>query len=247
MSDDPHASGSRPPSPTGQTAPAGASSSDSGPDGAARRALHRHVLATVARALAVLPSVLKGALIIAYGRDRHTEDLDYNAEHALSLEATISAALSGMGGVVRDIQLTKDTATVRRYIVSYALGDAAMNRFKVETSFRERIDPATVVMRHEVRTYTITVLAAQKLRAMNPDDGRTVPRDLEDIRFIAERYEGQCDPAVRRAIADLVRDGGDALLSRYHSAYAFSAGYSEGGLIETVLSLLAYRERLGPA
>jgi hypothetical protein len=213
---------------------------------AARRALHRHVLTTVAVALAPLPSVLKGgsALNIAYGRNRHTEDLDYNAEHALSLDAKITAALTGMGGAVHSIQLTKDTATVRRSIVSYSCGDAAIMRFKVETSLRDPIDPATVVMRQGVRTYTISVLAAQKLQAMSAEDGRTVPRDLEDIRFIAERYDADLHHSVRSAIADLVRDGGERLLTRYRAAYAFSEGYTEDGLTETLLGLLAYAERI---
>ncbi len=212
-----------------------------------RRALHRQVLTTVARALAPLPSVLKGgsALNIAYGRNRHTEDLDYNAERALSLDAKITAALTDIGGTVHSIQLTKDTATVRRAIVSYSCGDAVIMRFKVETSLRDRIDPATVVMRQGVRTYTISTLASQKLQAMNAEDGRTVPRDLEDIRFIADVFDADLAQGVRRAIADLVLDGGERLLVRYRAAYAFSEGYTEEGLTQTLLDLLAYAERSG--
>jgi hypothetical protein len=93
------------------------------------------------------------------------------------------------------------------------------------------------------RTYTISALAAQKLAAMDDQGGRIKPRDLEDIRFLTERYGADLDESIRTSIADLVADGGVALANKYRHAYVIDEERSEDDLTATVLSLLAYRDK----
>lgn len=156
----------------------------------------------------------------------------------------MTAVITGLGGIVQRIQIAKDTATVRRYHISYAYEQTSMQRLKIETSYRDVIDPSTVIVAHGIRTYTISALASQKLAAMDDRDGRIVPRDLEDIRFLTERHGMALDAPLRRSIADLVSDGGVALADKYRLAYASAVEYTVDDLTATICSLLEYRERI---
>lgn len=207
----------------------------------------RKLLRAVADGLADLPSVLKGgsALIFGYNLPRYSEDLDYNAEQAYNLEARITDAITSVGGTVQDITLRKDTDLVRRYSVRYDYGATRGVSFKIETSLRDPIKQEDVAVINGIRTYTIDALARQKLYAMRTDTGgRVAPRDLEDTVFIALNHHHTLSQETRTRIADLVMDGGSALLSRYQAAYQISPENSDDELLASIEALITYRKKL---
>jgi hypothetical protein len=214
------------------------------------RVIHLGVLHGVAEVLSSLPSVLKGgsALIFGYQQQRYTEDLDYNASKFFRLDAKIGTALAHLKASLHRIVVDKETTTGARYVVTYGKGPIQARSFKIETSFREAIIEDQVVTRNGLRLYTINTLAAQKLQAMRADKGgRTVARDLEDIRFIAERYAVDVDASIKHRIGDLVADGGGALAQRYRMAYVLSQDVTEKDLDKSIASLVDFRERFPDA
>lgn len=194
---------------------------------------HQAVLLAVARELSSLPSVLKGgsALIFGYGLHRFSEDLDYNSRESLSLQSKATSAISVIGGLVTDFTIHKDTETTKRYLVTYQYGSIESHRFKIETSFRDQIQESSTVMRNGIRVFHIDVLAQHKIRAIN---GRTAPRDLQDICFILENFNADISEDTRRSIGALVEDGGLNLLGRYASAYEDDNEYVEADLMTSI-------------
>jgi predicted nucleotidyltransferase component of viral defense system len=161
------------------------------------------------------PMVLKGgtALLLCYGLDRFSEDLDFDSPKKLNLESRLEQALSA-GTLRHEITRTKDTATVLRYRVIYAVPEVE-GRLKIEISFRDEIRESTVVSQKGIRTYIPAQLIRQKLGAFC---GRTAARDLYDLHFLAARYhdqfDGECLVQLKAAFADL-----DQVEARFRPAF----------------------------
>lgn len=84
-----------------------------------------------------LPTYLKGgtALLLCYGLDRFSEDIDLNSEINFNLENVIKIASQKVKIEISEIKILKDTNTTKRYKVFYN------NRtLKIETSFRDKIE-----------------------------------------------------------------------------------------------------------
>lgn len=154
----------------------------------AAQTAHVRVMRAVVAALRDTPMVLKGgtALLLCYGLDRFSEDLDFDAPKKLNLESRLERALSAQ---VQSFQIdrTKDTETVLRYRIVYLVPEAE-GRLKVEISFRDAIDPAHVVERSGIRTYAPANLIRQKTNALL---NRTTARDLYDLYFLVTRFRGE--------------------------------------------------------
>jgi predicted nucleotidyltransferase component of viral defense system len=117
---------------------------------------HIHVMREVLRSVQDTPLVLKGgtALLVCYGLDRFSEDLDFDAPKKLNLESRMESVLSRITSKLK-ITRTKDTDTVQRYRLEYEYG-VILGRLKVEVSCRDAAtSPDDVTEVQGVRTYRV--------------------------------------------------------------------------------------------
>jgi len=86
-----------------------------------RQRIHVDIMKEIARSLSDTPFILKGgtALLLAYGLDRFSEDLDFDSNKHLRLENRIEKAV---GPLVKidSVDVLKNTETVQRYRVKYS-------------------------------------------------------------------------------------------------------------------------------
>jgi predicted nucleotidyltransferase component of viral defense system len=146
---------------------------------------HGQIMQAITGHLRDTPMVLKGgtALLLAYNLDRFSEDLDFDCDKKIRLEARIKDALKNLAEI-KSLDVLKDTGFVTRYRLVYGtnLGD---ERLKIETSHRNKIDPDDVCLVNGIKTYKVEKLIGFKLLAAKE---RTVARDLYDIHFLVHQY-----------------------------------------------------------
>ena len=148
---------------------------------------HIEFMAEISRALIDTPMVLKGgtALILVYGVDRYSDDLDFDCSIPLNLESRIQSSAKKQNISVHSIVLKKDTETTKRYIVTYQ-SEQGRGRLKIEISFRDaEIDTDTLTIIDGIKTYKVGILVGQKLHAA---ENRDKVRDLYDLSFLADNY-----------------------------------------------------------
>jgi len=176
---------------------------------------HVAIMQAVLQVIQETPLVLKGgtALLLCYGLDRFSEDLDFDAPKKLNLESRIEHALRPATESLR-LTRTKDTDSVQRYRMEYASGGTG-GRLKIEVSCRDTINDDDVVLRSGIRTYRPSCLIAQKLRALA---GRTAARDLYDIHFLAKSFREEWAADSVAHLRDLLADV-DSLENRFRPAF----------------------------
>lgn len=179
---------------------------------------HTDLMQRLAGSLADTPSVLKGgtALMLSYGLDRFSEDLDFDSTKALNLEKRINDAADKEGIKIESIRLKKDTDTTKRYVVFYESEHGA-GRLKIETSLRADVipeDQTTTV--NGIKTYKVENLVSQKLEAL---EGRSKVRDLYDINFLADKYPEAFTKAQAEKLSSLTQDP-DYLSSRFKADHS---------------------------
>lgn len=168
---------------------------------------HIRVMREVLLSVQETPLVLKGgtALLVCYGLNRFSEDLDFDAPKKLNLESRMESALARITSKLK-ITRTKDTDTVQRYRLEYEYG-GTLGRLKVEVSCRDAAAAADdVIQVAGVRTYRVSRLIEQKLNAL---ENRTAARDLFDVHFLArqhaESFSSQSRERLRVLTADMNR------------------------------------------
>ena len=119
--------------------------------------------------------VLKGgtALLLCYGLDRFSEDLDFDAPKRFNISPRVERILS-RHTTDFEVKTVKDTSTVQRIKSLYA-GLAGDRLLKIETSFRTPSAKVQVQVVDGIRTYSIATLIDQKINALA---NRTAARDL---------------------------------------------------------------------
>lgn len=149
---------------------------------------HVEIMRAIAEDLMDLPMVLKGgtALLLCYGLDRFSEDLDFDAPRRFNLAGRVERVLSRFAQE-SSIKVVKDTATVQRLKVHYRKG-AVDRLLKIETSFRQTPATNSVEIHSGIKTYKVSSLIDQKLAALV---GRTKARDLYDVAFLARTYRAE--------------------------------------------------------
>lgn len=132
------------------------------------------------------PTYLKGgtALLLCYGLDRFSEDIDLNSEKSFNLENTIKEASRKLDIVVDSITVPKDTVTTKRYKIHYN-SDMYL---KIETSFRNKINEDHVSVENGIKVYKPEAILEMKLSAIYGERARTKARDFHDIVFLAKNY-----------------------------------------------------------
>jgi Uncharacterized conserved protein len=146
-------------------------------------ALHQSVMREICFSVSDTPMVLKGgtALLLCYGLDRPSEDLDFDSSRKMGLERRITDALKGRCRI-DDLKTLKDTDTVQRLRLNYSdLQTGLEGSLKIETSFRESPDPSQVVVKNGIRVYTLNKLFILKTIAFYE---RTTARDFYDLAFL---------------------------------------------------------------
>lgn len=179
------------------------------------RRLHVDIMRTISRDLSDLPMVLKGgtALLLCYGLNRFSEDLDFDSPRKFNIAGRIERILSHKASS-HQLKIVKDTETVQR-IKSHYHGVAGDRLLKIETSFRTPSDESRVTVMDGIRTYTIEALIEQKANALT---NRTAARDLFDVAFLARTYIGDFSPEIKDRLALLIQDI-DALEQRFEDAF----------------------------
>jgi len=194
-------------------------------------AIHEQLMRSVLKGIGDTPLVLKGgtALLLAYGLDRFSEDLDFDAPHKLNLESRIRRSVP-FGISVDGIDPLKDTPTVTRYRVRYQ-SEHGKRSLKLEVSYRTPPQQSEVRSVRGLRVASLPRIIDQKLKAAHDgDDPRSKVRDLYDLDFVARRWPAVFTDELASRLRAFAEDP-DVLVSRYQ------ADYDEDDLIPDLVEL----------
>lgn len=139
--------------------------------------------------------ILKGgtALMLCYGLNRFSEDIDLDSPHYKLKEFT-KRFCQKYG---YDYRIAKDTQTVQRFMIHYRDGSKPL---KVEISYRNKVIlPNTYQKINDISVYTIDRLAQLKASAYQ---GRDKIRDLYDVCFICNNYYSELSESTQNLIRD---------------------------------------------
>jgi predicted nucleotidyltransferase component of viral defense system len=166
-------------------------------------ASHIEIMRAIAEDLIDLPMVLKGgtALLLCYGLDRFSEDLDFDAPKKFNITGRVEKVLSRYAHEFT-VKTVKDTETVQRLKVHYR-NEAVDRLLKIETSFRQSPSTEFVEIRGGIKTYKVSGLIDQKLAALV---GRTKARDLYDVAFLVRTYRDHFSKEALQNLATITHD-----------------------------------------
>lgn len=195
--------------------------------------LHLKIMSGIARNVSDTPLVLKGgtALLLAYGLDRFSEDLDFDSEKAINLYNRINVVASQYAKVIA-IDVRKDTNTVLRYRLTYGAFDKKKS-LKIEVSFRQTPEHPNIDIVEGIKVYKLPMLVNQKLKAL---ESRTVARDLYDITFLITHHKNIFNASQLSKLQSFVKDL-DALEKRFIYAFSSDAILAHREVSKLVLSL----------
>jgi predicted nucleotidyltransferase component of viral defense system len=179
------------------------------------RALHIQLMREIARDFQDLPMVLKGgtALLLCYGLDRFSEDLDFDALKPFNILPRVERVLSRNVHSYL-VKIVKDTSTVQRLKTHYK-GVSSERLLKIETSFRAKPTELDICMVDGIKTYKIEKLIEQKVNALA---NRTAARDLYDVAFLMRQYWLKFSKEAKQQLSEVVKDI-DGLEQRFQDAF----------------------------
>ena len=152
------------------------------------------MILTVLEKLSEKPLIFKGgtALMLCYGIDRFSEDLDFDCQYNVSANS-----LKNLLSKVADVEIKKDTETTKRF----KLSTEEVEYLKVEISLR-KYKPSYPLkkLKDNLYVYDINDLFLQKLNALS---NRGKARDLYDIAFICYQYYNKLSSNYRKKIYNL--------------------------------------------
>lgn len=179
------------------------------------RDLHIQLMREIARDFQDLPMVLKGgtALLLCYGLDRFSEDLDFDAPKPFNILPRVERVLSRNVHSYL-VKIVKDTSTVQRLKTHYK-GVSSERLLKIETSFRSKPTELDICMVDGIKTYKIEKLIEQKVNALA---NRTAARDLYDVAFLMRQYWLKFSKEAKQQLSEVVKDI-DGLEQRFQDAF----------------------------
>lgn len=179
------------------------------------RQLHVDIMRAIARDFHDIPMVLKGgtALLLCYGLDRFSEDLDFDAPKKFNIAGRVEKILS-QKTKSHNIRTVKDTETVQRLKAHYT-GLTSDRLLKIETSFRTPPTEEQTTVIDGIRTYSVGTLIEQKINAL---EHRTAARDLYDIAFLTRQYAKEFSSGSLQKLGELIADV-DAVEQRFQEAF----------------------------
>lgn len=137
------------------------------------------------------PFVLKGgtSLMLCYGLDRFSEDLDFDAASLSAQLERYAKPFAERNGY--NYYLKNNTPTTQRCTIHYG-GEKPL---KIEVSYRRgRIPPSTIDIVNETKVHTLETLARMKLGAYMARDRI---RDLYDVAWLVNEHLDEFSPALR--------------------------------------------------
>lgn len=169
--------------------------------------------------------VVKGgmAMRVAFGSMRLTKEIDFDCAANMSANAVkgllrrgmlVAAQVAGIREVAIDV--TKDTETTIRVRMSGKTHDGIAVRFETEVSGRQEPaaeelqrrkvvpPPAYLLSPFELQTYSLSAMAAAKVKAVLADL-RNVPRDVADLKVLIA-YGADPVPLLAQESEERLRD-----------------------------------------
>ena len=181
--------------------------------------LHIQLMRAVLNQISDKPVILKGgtALMLEYGLDRFSEDLDLDSSLKFNIERKIKQAFTENTNDF-ELRIVKNTDTVQRFKSRYQK-EGIENRLKIEISFRSSVNKndyhRSFQGNDSFLVYNINKLIEQKLKAF---ENRTAPRDLYDIHFIAQTHLKEFSNASQLKFVELTKNI-NTLEERYRTAF----------------------------
>lgn len=201
-------------------------------------AAHARLMRSILVGAAETPLVLKGgtALLMTYGLDRFSEDLDFDSPQKVNLLRIVERRMPP-GFAIAKLDTTKNTGTVTRHRLLYSSPEGERT-LKLEVSYRSPAGAEEVRVFDGLRVASIGRIAHQKLLAAHDGDKpRSKIRDLYDLDFIARRYPAAfTDGLIARFRA--FASNPDDLLSRYRP------DYEEDDLVQELVELETLATRI---
>lgn len=196
--------------------------------------LHQDIMKTVAVALGQTPLVLKGgtALLLAYGLDRHSVDLDYDSPKHLNLQNRLDKVLGSAGLDEYSLNLRKNTHSTTRFKIHYQRGKVH-GLLKIEVKNNKPIRSVDCKRTDGFKVYTPDALCQMKIDACL---GRDSVRDLYDLGFIVGHFGGELRSKTLRQLKTLTRDK-NALVDRYRASWKREATVNHRSLTDVVSGL----------
>lgn len=182
-----------------------------------REEAHKQLMESVLKGLAETPLVLKGGtgLLLGYGLDRFSEDLDFDSSRKMNLESKIRRSMP-QDFQLHQIHTLKNTDTVTRYRANYSSSQGARS-LKLEVSYRTPAPDGDVRVIDGIRIASLPRILDQKLRAAHDgQDTRTKVRDLYDIEYIARRFPAIFDDGLAARLKSYSAQP-DELFQRYQA------------------------------
>jgi predicted nucleotidyltransferase component of viral defense system len=200
------------------------------------RQLHVDIMRAIARDFHDIPMVLKGgtALLLCYGLDRFSEDLDFDAPKKFNIAGRVEKILS-QKAKSHSVRTVKDTETVQRLKAHYT-GITGDRLLKIETSFRSPASEDETTVIDGIRTYSIQALIEQKINAF---EHRTAARDLYDISFLTRQYANHFSQASIRKLAELTADI-DTVEQRFQEAFEEDEILDASRLMEIIFQVTEF-------
>lgn len=200
-----------------------------------RQVAHRQLMQSICEVIAEedKPLLLKGgtALLLCYGLDRFSEDLDFDLEIPLRTHLNVKGICEeavrrvnrfGLGAKLQGFAEPKKTETTHRCRPTFSVnGQSAALAIKIEISSRRTPSSSEIKNINGIKVYAPDIIASQKLQAAveNAENTyRTAARDLHDLVFLCSEYEGQLSQKVIEEIEHFLADP-EALMVRYADAY----------------------------
>jgi predicted nucleotidyltransferase component of viral defense system len=177
---------------------------------------HAQVMLAIARSLKDTPLVLKGgtSLLLCYGLDRFSEDLDFDSPHKISVKSKIEVLFKEIHASIEKWGVPKDTDTVYRAKLDYTY-EKMTRGLKLEVSFRNPPGPDDIHEVNGVRVLKLPRIIHQKLCAAHDGDHtRSVVRDLYDLNFLASKHGEHFDAGTAARLRAFAADP-VALAERY--------------------------------
>lgn len=200
------------------------------------RLLHVQIMRAVARSFHDIPMVLKGgtALLLCYGLDRFSEDLDFDAPKKFNIRARVEKVLE-QTTKAHSVRVVKDTETVQRLKVHYT-GAVSDRLLKIETSFRTPPGPDHVIVIDGIRTYRVDALIEQKIHAL---ENRTAARDLYDIAFLSRHHAEHFSANGLDKLVKLMTNV-DAIEERFQQAFEDDEILDASDLLDILVQLAEF-------
>ncbi len=177
---------------------------------------HIRFMKMIVESVVDTPLILKGgtALLLNYGLDRYSEDLDFDSTKHLNLKSKLTHAIAAPFSLKR-MDVVKDTPTTSRYRLIYDSPHSKSNSLKVEVSFRENQHAGEYEIKNGIKTYKPEVIIQQKIVAF---ERRTKARDLYDLAYLSKAYLPYFTEDALLRLA-LHMKNIDALENRFQDAY----------------------------